>query len=78
MTLFGFYLNGIIIAKIYTDTEQGARDALSKRLWDEFGFDDKHIPYQIKYLIQKYGWPTWFIKTQQEIWYNAILSYQCS
>lgn len=78
MTLFGFYLNGAIIAKIYTATEREARDELSKRLYNEFEFDDKHIPYQIKYLIQKYGWPEWYIRTQQEIIYSAILSYQCS
>lgn len=77
MTLFGFYLNDNIIAKIYAATEQEARDELSRRLFNEFGFIDKHIPYQIKYLVQKYGWPTWFIKTQQEIVYKAIVNYQC-
>jgi hypothetical protein len=78
MTLFGFYLHGTIIAKVYTETEGEARDVLSKRLFDEFGFDDRHIPYQVKYLVQKYGWPTWRIENQQEVIYSAILSYQCS
>lgn len=77
MTLFGFYLHNIIIAKIYAATEKEARKRVHDKLLAEFDFDDKHIPYLIKHLVQRWGWPEWYIKAQQEVHYHAIINYQC-
>lgn len=77
MTLFGFYLDGIIVAKIYAATEKEAREKIHEQLFAEFDFDDSHLPYLIECFEQRWGWPEWYIKAQQEVHYHAIINYQC-